>query len=593
MKAQNLLARFFAWRVKNLKHQQYVFLLSFLVGLMAGVGATIIKKSVHFIKHLLTGAHTGGLHTYFYFAYPLAGILIVVLFLRFVLRSKVGHGIPSTLYAISKKNSIMKRHNMFSSIITAAFTVGCGGSAGLEGPTVATGSSIGSNIGQILRLNYKTTTLLLGCGAAGAMAGIFGAPVAAIVFAIEVIMLDLTVASLVPLLIASITAAVTSKLLTGDELLFPVNFNTEFVPAEIPYFILLGIIAGLMSAYFSKMYWWVEDQFSKLNNIYTKLIVGGVVLGALIFMVPPLYGEGYETIRQLLHGEAHNVFNQSIFSAHFKDNIYIILVGLVVMIFLKVIATSITFGAGGVGGIFAPTLFMGSSVGFVFAKTINQFFGTKLDESHFALAGMAGMISAVLHAPLTAMFLIAEITGEYNLLLPLMIVVTIGFMTVKYFVPHSVYTMQLAKRGELITHNKDKAILTLMNLKSEIETDFGVLKSGMTLGDVVKEVAKSKRNLFPVLLEDGSLEGVVTLDEIREIMFKPEMYDEVLVESLMINVADIATTEDNMDDVMRKFNSTGYWNLPVLDKDGKYMGFVSKSKLFTAYRKMLIHFSED
>ena len=592
MKPNKLLARFFVWKTKHLSAQQYVFLLSFFVGLFSGIGAVILKNSVDLIKHLLTGNLSGGFHSYLFFAYPIIGIAATVLFVHYILKEKIGHGIPSTLYAISKKNSMLPRHNVFSSMISATLTVGFGGSAGLEGPTVATGASIGSTIGQILRVNYRTTTLLLGCGAASAMAGIFNAPVAAIVFAIEVIMLDLTVSSLVPLLIASITAAVTSWSFNMGGQLFNVEIIDKIKLLDLPLYVMLGMVSGLMSVYFSKMYWWVGGLFSDVQSILKKLIIGGIILGFMIFMLPPLYGEGTETINLLLKGNYQSVFEKSLFIDQI-NNIYIVLGLLLLTIFMKVIATATTFGAGGIGGIFAPTLFMGSTLGFVFSKGLNQFFGTNFSVSNFTLVGMAGMISGVLHAPLTAMFLIAEISGGYNLFLPLMITVTIAFITTKYFLPHSVYTMQLAKRGELITHNKDKAILTLMNLNSEIETDFRILKSGMSLGDLVKEVAQSKRNFFPVLNENMELQGIVTLNDIREIMFQPEMYDKVLVENLMISAADVVTTTDTMDDVMRKFNQTGYWNLPVLDDQGKYLGFISKSKLFTAYRKMLIQFSED
>ena len=424
------------------------------------------------------------------------------------------------------------------------------------------------------------------------MAGIFNAPVAAIVFAIEVIMLDLTVASLIPLLIASVTAAITSWLIQGGGYLFSINQVDAIKTTDVPFFIVLGVLCGLMSLYFSKVYWWVEHQFDKVDNIYTKLIVGGVLLGALIFLIPPLYGEGYETINSLLNGDASHIFDKSIV-ADFDDNIFVLLGALLLMVFFKVIATSITFGAGGVGGIFAPTLFMGSTVGFLFARTINQFTNFNISETNFSLVGMAGMISGVLGAPLTALFLIAEITGGYQLFLPLMITVTISFITVRYFIPNTVYTEQLARRGELVTHNKDKRILTIMSLKSEIETNFKTLNADMTLGEVVKKVAQSNRNIFPVLNEEKELIGVVTLDNIREIMFKPELYEEVFVPSLMVSISTVITSDDNMDEIMNKFQSSGAWNLPVINRNGSYVGFVSKSKLFTAYRKLLLHFSED
>lgn len=562
-----------------------------IVGLASGIGAVIIKNSVHFIQHLLTSGFSKELHNYLYFGYPIIGILITVVIIKFIIRQQVGHGIPSTLYAISKKNSIMRRHNLFSSIITSMFTVGFGGSAGLEGPTVATGASFGSNIGQLLRLNYKTTTLLLGCGAAGAMSGIFNAPIAAIVFALEVIMLDLTIASLIPLLVASVTAALTTWLLMGNLTLLPILLQDSFSLSDVPFFIFLGILTGLVSVYFSKMYWFVEEKFSKIENTYNKLIIGGLLLGGIVFLIPPLYGEGYTTINNLLSGNYTDIFNHSIVY-RYRANEYTILVLLAVMLLLKVVATSITFGAGGVGGIFAPTLFMGSTVGFIFSKFFNIFGLADLSLTNFTLVGMCGMIAGVLHAPLTAIFLIAEITSGYELFMPLMITGTISFITTRYFNQHSVYTMQLAKRGELITHHKDKAVLTLMKLHTEVERDFTTIEPETSLGDLVRVVAKSKRNIFPVVDADKMLVGIVKLDDIREIMFKPELYNEVYVESLMTMPSTYVSSKDTMDMVMKKFKDAGGWNLPVID-NGKYVGFVSKSKLFNAYRKLLVSFSEE
>lgn len=597
MKRQTLLGRFLIWRVKHIGHRQFVLILSVIVGLASGFGAIIIKNSVHFIQHLLTGGFSKDLHLYLYFIYPIIGILITVLIIKFVIRQSVGHGIPSTLFAISKKNSIMRRHNLFSSIITSTFTVGFGGSAGLEGPTVATGASFGSYIGQLLRLNYKTTTLLLGCGAAGAMSGIFNAPIAAIVFALEVIMLDLTMASLVPLLVASTTAALTTWLLMGNLTLLSISLKDPFILTDVPFFILLGILTGLVSVYFSKMFWFVEEKFSKTENPYRKLIIGGLLLGTIVFLIPPLYGEGYTTVNNLLSGNYADIFNNSIVYKY-RVNDYYILVLLTVMLLLKVAATSITFGAGGIGGIFAPTLFMGATAGFIFSKSFNIFgltniFGfPPLSETNFTLVGMCGMIAGVLHAPLTAIFLIAEITGGYELFMPLMITGTIAYITARYFNPHSVYTMQLAKRGELITHHKDKAVLTLMKLNTEVEKDFATIPPETSLGDIIKVVAKSKRNIFPVVDKDKMLLGIVLLDDIREIMFKPELYSEVYVESLMTMPPTYVSSKDSMDAVMKKFKDTGAWNLPVIDQ-GKYVGFVSKSKLFNAYRKLLLAFSEE
>ena len=431
-------------------------------------------------------------------------------------------------------------------MITSALTVGFGGSVGLEGPTVATGSGIGSNLGRFLRVNYKTITLLLGCGAAGAMAGIFNAPIAAIVFALEVIMLDLTMSSLVPLLVASVTAALTSHLLIGNEILFHIHLQDDFSFQDVIYFIFLGIITGLVSVYFIKVYWLISDFFSKIASPWKRLLIGGGVLGVLVFFIPPLYGEGYKTIHALLTNQESEIFVGS--PAHqFADNIYLVLILIAAMVFIKVIATSVTFGAGGIGGVFAPTLFIGSAVGFVFSKSINTFSMGDLSITNFTLVGMCGMIAGVLHAPLTAIFLIAEITSGYELFLPLMITGTISFITVRSIQPHSVYTMQLAKRGELITHHKDSAVLTLMNLKSEVEKNFNTVQSESSLRELVNSVAKARRNLFPVLDEEGKLLGIINLDDIREIMFKQELYDEVKVNSLMVIPPTVVSPQDNME----------------------------------------------
>jgi len=589
MNKRSRLARFHAWRLKYVKHRQFILILATLVGLSAGLAAAILKNLVHLVQAGLNSGLVSEFN-YLYFIYPIVGITLAVVFLNFVIKEKVGHGIPAVLYAISKRSSIMKRHNVFSSVVTSVLTVGFGGSVGLEGPTVATGSSIGSNLGKILRVNRKTITLLLGCGSAGAMAGIFNAPIAAIVFAIEVIMLDLTLSSLVPLLVASVTAALTSHLLIGNEILFHIVLEDAFAAKDVVYYILLGIITGLVSVYFIKIYWMISDVFARMESIWKKLLIGGGALGVIIFFIPPLYGEGYKTIHALLNGQGSEIFVGS--PAHkFSDNIYLVLIFVTIMMLIKVIATSLTFGAGGIGGVFAPTLFMGSAAGFVFSKTINLFSFGDLSVTNFSLVGMCGMIAGVLHAPLTAIFLIAEITSGYGLFLPLMITGTISFITVRSMVPHSVYTMQLAKRGELVTHHKDSAVLTLMRLQSEVEKDFSTIRSGANLGDLVSIVAKARRNLFPVIDEEGQLMGIINLDDIREIMFKQQLYDEVHVDSLMILPPGVVSPQDNMDKVMKKFEETGMWNLPVCD-EGKYIGFVSKSKLFSAYRTILLEQSD-
>jgi CIC family chloride channel protein len=591
MPYQPLLRRFLVWRQKHIKHKQFVLILSILVGLASGIVAMLIKNSVHFIQYLLAKGSQFEYYEYLFLIFPLVGILITVTIIRFVIRRPVRAGIPNTLYAISKQNGNIPKHNAFSSIITSAFTVGFGGSSGLEAPTVITSAAVGSNIGSIARMNYKTKTLLIGCAAAGSLAAIFNAPIAAIVFAIEVIMLDLTTALLIPLLLASISATITSKLLIGDDVLFHFDLHDQFLIRDLPFYIMLGIVTGLLSMYFTKIYFFTVRSFEKLKKKYHRALIGGLMVGILIFVFPSLAGEGYDAINALINGDSSKIVENTVFQ-HLENNTYFIVLFLLAIVLFKVIATAVTLGSGGVGGVFAPSLFIGSTLGFTFANIFNQLGWKDLSESNFTLVGMAGMMAGVLHAPLTAIFLIAEITGGYELFIPLMTTAAISFITVKLFLPHSLYTRELAKRGELITHHKDQAVLTLMKLESEIEKDFAVVNPDQTLGDMVKIVARSSRNLFPVVDEDGILLGVVTLDDIRHLMFDQEHYDTTHVEELMNVPDEFISIEENMDAVMQKFEQTGAWNLPVV-RDGKYEGFVSKSKLFNAYRKLLVEFSEE
>jgi chloride channel protein, CIC family len=585
------MTKFYLWRLKHIQHKHFVLLLSLIVGLLSGLAAVIIKNSVHFIQALLASGFTKDYHNYLYFIFPLVGLFFTVIIIKYIVRRPVGHGIPGVLYSISKKNSIIKSFGIYASIITSALTVGFGGSVGLEGPTVSTGGSLGSNLGRFFKLDYKTTTLLIGCGAVGAMSGIFNAPIAALVFALEVFMFDLTLTSMIPFLVASVSAALTSRMMLGDNVLFNIQIQDVFLTSDVPFYILLGVFTGLISVYFNKMFWFIEDLFDNLKKPFLRLIIGGSLLGVLIFFIPPLYGEGFVTIKMLFSGNYTSIVNNSLLY-DFQDNTIIMLVLLFALMLFKVIASALTFGAGGVGGVFAPSLFVGASGGFLFAKTLNHLGLTNLSESNFTLVGMAGLIAGVLHAPLTSLFLIAEITSGYELIIPLMITAAIAYLTSKYFVPHSIYNMQLAKRGELITRHKDKAVLTLMNLESEVERDFNIIAPNSTLGDLVKVVSESTRNLFPVVSDDRVLQGIITLDNIRDIMFKPELYDEVIIESLMVQPIDFINSHDNMDVVMDKFSKSNAWNLPVLEH-GEYIGFVSKSKLFNAYRKMLIDFSDE
>jgi len=590
MKYKSIIESLINWRLKHINNRQFIIILSIIIGLLAGFSAVVIKNAVHFIKELLTLGFSGEYEKFMYLIYPIVGITIVMLFIKYVIRRRVGHGIPGVLYAISEDNGKIRKHNMFSSIISSALTVGFGGSVGLEGPTVATGAAIGSNIGSALRLNYKQITLLLGCACAGALAAIFKAPIAAVVFAIEVIMLDLTMASIVPLLLASVSAVLTSYFFMGRGVLYHFELVDKYQMSDLPYFIALGIISGFVSVYFTRIYMLITNFFEKIKSWVNRLLIGGISLGILIFFMPSLYGEGYEAINSCLEGKLCYLFNDSVFY-DFKDNAIVALILLFAIVLFKVIATSITFGSGGVGGIFAPALFIGANTGLLFATVLN-YFKLNVSTSNFALVGMAGTLAGILHAPLTAIFLIAEITGGYDLFLPLMITATISYVTIRIFETNSVYTIQLAKRDQLITHHKDKALLKLMKVDKLIETNFKTIHPDATLGDLVKIVSESPRNLFPVIDENNKFFGIVIMDDIRKVMFKPELYDKTYVSSLMFVPQVFIDPDESMEEVARKFQKTGNFNLPVI-KDGEYFGFVSRANVFSAYREMLKDFSED
>jgi len=585
------LKQFIKWRKSNLKDKQFVLLLSIVIGFLSGLVGVTIKNMSFLISWVLTKSFFQDYNYVLYVAYPLIGLLAVAFFVKRIVKSPITPGIPNTLYAISKRKGIIKKHNLFSSIIGSALTVGFGGSVGLEGPTVATTTAFGSSLGGMFKMNYKTKTLLIGCAASGAMAALLNAPIAAIVFAIEVIMLDLTTASLIPLLLASVSAAITSHMIFGDDMLIHFKPTEAITLSDMPFYVLLGILCGILSVYFSKVYFLIAGWFEHLKQAYSKALVGGIILGILLFFLPPLYGEGYETINALIDGRADELLKESLFSTY-SDNFGVLIGFFICLIFFKIVALTVTVKAGGVGGIFAPTLFMGSIVGFTFSRAFNYLGIASLSESNFILVGMGGLMAGVLHAPLTAIFLIAEITGGYELFIPLMITASIAYTTVKFGLSNSVYTFQLAKRGELITHDKDQAVLTLMKLHEEIEKDFLTVDPYASLGDLVKIISESSRNLFPVVDKNHYFLGVVLLNDIREIMFKRELYENTYVHDLMNDAPEQIGISDNMEVVMKKFETSDAWNLPVLD-NGRYVGFVSKSKLFSAYRSLLKDFYQD
>lgn len=589
------LERFINWRVKHIKDRQFILILSFLVGIFTALAAYILKFLVEYIKEFLTENFNPMEANWMYLVYPVVGIFLTGLFIRKVVRDDISHGVTKILYAISRKQSRIKRHNVWSSVCASAITIGCGGSVGAEAPIVLTGSAIGSNLGSIFRMDHKTLMLLVGCGAAGAVSGIFKAPIAGLVFTLEVIMIDLTMASLLPLLITSVTAASVSYLLTGTEAMFQFHLDYPFALERIPYAIGLGIFCGLVSWYFTRAMNWIEDIFRRYPNPYVKFVIGGSMLSILIFLFPPLYGEGYDTIGLLLNGTSQADWNTVMDRSSFYGNGNLLVVYLLLIILLKVFASSATNGGGGCGGIFAPSLFLGCIAGFVFSYVCNMLHigNVYIPEKNFALMGMAGLMSGVMHAPLTGIFLIAELTGGYDLFLPLMIVSVCAYLTIIVFEPHSIYSMRLAKSGELITHHKDKAVLTLMNMESIIETDFLKVQPDMDLGDMVKVISKSSRNLFPVTEPTGELIGIVSLDHIRKIMFRQELYHRFTVERFMESPKACIINTDSMETVMEKFDKTGSWNLPVVDSENKYIGFVSKSKMLNTYRQVMVDLSAE
>ena len=566
-----------------------------MVGICTATSAIILKNLIHWIQHLLSVNFEADQVNYLYLLYPVIGILLAGLFVKYIVRDDISHGVTKILYAISQRKSRIKPHNMWTSILASSVTIGFGGSVGAEAPIVLTGAAIGSNLGRLFRMEQKTLMLLVGCGAAGAIAGIFKAPIAGLVFVIEVLMLDLTMTSVLPLLITSVTAATMSYIFTGTEAMFKFSQTETFAIERIPYVIFLGIFCGLVSLYITRIMNWTEGQFRKIGTTFwRKFMLGGIMLSLLIFLFPPLYGEGYDTITHLLNGQFYGLMDNSMFYS-LNDSYFGIIIFLNLILLTKVFASSATNGGGGCGGIFAPSLYLGCIAGFIFAHTSNYFPATMyLSEKNFALLGMAGIMSGVMHAPLTGVFLIAELTGGYDLFLPLMIVSIVSYITILMFEPHSIYSMRLAQKGELLTHHKDKAVLTLLSADSIIERDFQSVTPEMSLGDMVKVISKSNRNMFPVVDERGVLLGIVLLDNIRNIMFRPELYNRFRVSKFMVSPPAKVIVNTPMDQIMKTFDETKAWNLPVVDQTGRYMGFMSKSKIFNSYREVLVdNFSGD
>ncbi len=588
---KELLNRLVAWRIANISERNFLYLLAFVVGIFSGLAALLLKNLIHFIAENLTHIIDVEGFSYLYLLYPFVGILLTVLFVKFIIKDDIGHGVSKILYSISRKGSKLKPHKSYSSMVASSLTIGFGGSVGAEAPIVLTGASIGSNLARIFKLRYKYITLMVGCGAAGAIAGIFNAPMAGIVFTLEVLMLDLTMAFLIPLLISAITATVLSYFFMGDAVLL--RF-TELVPFEINtiwIYILVGIFTGLLGIYFTRVSMYLESRFTSIKNWFWRAIIGAFVLGVLIYLFPPLWGEGYESIRSVFNNHGTELLNNSLFEP-WKANPYILLLVLGGILLFKVAATAATTGAGGNGGIFAPTLFTGAIAGYFVVKLLNTLFDLGVPENNFALAGMAGMMAAVMHAPLTGIFLTAEITGGYGMFIPLLITSTVAYVTIMRFEPHSIYTKRLAQSGELITHHKDKAVLRSMELKQLIENDFEILSPDASLRDLVKAVSKSDRNLFPIVDEEGYLKGMLKLSKVKHLIFENDLYDKVMVRDLMFMPEFYISSTDSMETVAEKFETSNRYNLAVID-DGKYLGFISRAVVFSKYRKTLEYFSHE
>ncbi len=579
----------------HLSHRQFILLLSFLVGIGTALAAQLLKWLIHEIETLLTAQFDITQANWLFLLYPLIGIFLTALFIRYIVRDDIGHGVTKILYAISRRQGHIRSHNCWSSILASALTIGFGGSVGAESPIVLTGSAIGSDLGRIFKLDHKTLMLLIGCGASGAIAGIFKAPIAGLVFTLEVLMIDLTMASLLPLLISCLTATCLTYALTGTDSVFSFTLLDPFTVDRVPSTILLGICCGLLSLYFTRAMNSFEQVFGRIQNMYARIALGGSVLALLIYFFPPLYGEGYSTISVLLSGTSvhgvDTVLNNSIFYGHSEH--LLLYLGLILL--LKVFATTATNGGGGCGGTFAPSLFLGCIGGFVFSSLWNTYepFGIHVPETNYSLLGMAGVMSGVFHAPLTGVFLIAELTGGYDLFIPLMIVSVASYLTINAFEPHSIYAMRLARKGELLTHHKDRSILTLMSLDAVIDKERPRLSPDMNLGQIVQVIAKSKRIHFAVTDPKGHLLGVINLNSIRQIIFRSELYRQFTAADLMEQPQVVLRTDEAMSIVMDKFQDSDAGTLPVLQPDGTFAGFISRTRLYTSYRQIMLDFSEE
>jgi len=591
MNFKKYITQFLKWRYRHISNKNFTLILAVLIGFIAGLLAVFLKNITHIIELLLHRDHAI-FNPSIYFILPVIGLFIVYILNTYVFHRFPGHAVPTILHALSRRNGIIKAIKIYYPLIVAPLTVGFGGSTGLLGPAIMSGASASSTLSTLFHVDNKTRTLFFGCTASAAIAAVFHSPIAGIIFAVEVLSLDLTLVSLLPLLLASLSGVITSYLFLGDEILFRFSISENFKLNDIPFYIILGISTAFASVYFTKMYFAIYNLFKKISTRFQRLLIGSVAIGTLLFFIPALYGEGFSFINNLLMGNHLEAIGKTYFD-HLIDNIWVVITLLIGITIFKAVAMTATLAAGGAGGIIIPTLVVGSAIGNVVAKVINNLgVNVKVSESSFTLVGMAGLIAGVLHAPLTAIFLIAEVSGGYQLFIPLMFTVAFSYIITRHFIEHSIYTQELAKKGHLITHDKDEMVLLLMKLDRVIEDNFVQVKPTENLRDLLlNAVAKSSRNMFPVVNEVNELLGVVYLDDIRDIMFDQEMYDKVKVHELMKQVPEVIIYEkDTMKSVMKKFQDTSAWNLPVI-KEGQYFGFISKSKMLTTYRRKLINFT--
>lgn len=590
-----MFTKILAWKEKHLTDRQMLLILAFIIGILASFAAYILHTLIHQIQAILTEGFEVNSFNWLYLVFPVIGIYLTSLFVRYVVRDNISHGITRILYAISSKRSHLKPHNCWSSVIASAITIGFGGSVGAEAPIVLTGSAIGSNLGQLFKIDNKTMMLLVGCGAAAAIAGIFKAPIAGLVFTLEVLMVDLTMASLLPILVASITANVFTWALMGGKSLFTFVLDSAWQVDRLPACVLLGLFCAFISLYFIRTMTFCEGIFAKMKrHPYGKLAVGGVMLSSLIFLFPALYGEGYSAINILLNGTTEADWNQLLDKSLFYGHGNLLVVYIALVLLTKVFATSCTNGAGGCGGTFAPSLFIGGFGGFLFARLWNMYqIGVYVPEKNFTLLGMAGVMAGVMHAPLTGIFLIAEITGGYALFVPLIIVSVVSVMGISIFEPHSIYAMRLARQGKLITHHTDRAVLTLMSMDSIIEKDYISVAPDMPLGKLVNVISRSQTDFIPVLDVGGRLLGDIDITKIRHIVFRTELYNKFNVSQLMSHVPAVLYTNEPMELVMKKFERSNAEYLPIVDINNKLTGFISRTRLYTMYRKMVADFSAE